>query len=180
VVWDYLREPELDGRLLVAAGYLASRIEGKTILDLNCGYAPLLKFLPRTFRAYVGNEVDPEAMAFVRETYPGGRWLDCRDDELPELEAVDVLVCLGYAAGLNEYESPTLHETVMELVYKYYPGIVVLEVWTRCPVLDAFDDLVDWVVEQGYEEAGMWRVMPWQQASGVYAERGVVFLERKR
>jgi hypothetical protein len=90
-----------------------------------------------------------------------------------------VLLCLGYAAQLNEYESDTLDETIMELVYVFHPEIVVLEIWTRCPVLDAFNALVDWVVEQGYEEVGMWWVRPWQQPSGAYSERGVVFLERK-
>jgi hypothetical protein len=178
--WDYLREPELDGRLLVVAGYLAQRIAGKTIVDLNCGYAPLLKFLPRTFDGYAGNDTDPEAIAFLKETYPDGRWFDCRDDELPELDQVDVLLCLGYASGLNAQESSTLDQTVTELVHEHYPETIVLEIWTRCPVLGEFNELVDWIVEQGYEEVGMWWVRPWQQASGVYADRGVVFLERRR
>jgi len=178
--WDYLREPELDGRLLIAAGYLASRIGGKTILDLNCGYAPLFKFLPRSFGEYIGNDTDPEALAFLRKAHPEGRWLECRDDDLPFIAQLDVLLCLGYAAQLNEYESATLDQTVMELVYRYNPQVVVLEIWTRCPVLEAFNALVDWVVEQGYNEVGMWWVRPWQQASGIYSERGVVFLERRR
>jgi SAM-dependent methyltransferase len=178
--WEYLRDPELDGRLLVVAGYLTRWITGKTILDLDCGYAPLLKFLPRTFNEYVGNDTDPEAIAFLKENYPVGKWFECRDDELPKLERVDVLLCLGYGAHLNRYESATLDETVMALVYEHYPEIIVLEVWTRYPLLNEFNDLVDWIAEQDYEEVGMWWVRPWQQASGIYADRGVVFLERRK
>lgn len=178
--WDYLREAELDGRLLVVAGYLTSRIEGKRILDVNCGYAPLLRFLPRVFDQYVGNDTDLEAIAFLKEAYPTERWLGCRDSELPKLKGVDVLVCLGYGARLNQYESATLDQTVMALVYQHYPGIVVLEVWTRYPLLDEFNELVDWIVEQGYDEVGMWWVRPWQKPSGIYADRGVVLLERRQ
>jgi len=178
--WDYLRDAELDGRLLVVAGYLASRIGGKRILDVNCGYAPLLKFLPPSFERYIGNDTDTEAVAYLRETYPEGSWFECPDDELPDLEQVDVLLCLGYAAGLNPQESATLDQTIMQLVYEHYPEIIVLEIWTRCPVLDSFNDLVDWVVEQGYDEVGMWWVRPWQKPSGIYADRGVVLLERRR
>jgi len=174
----YLEDSEVVGRMLVAAGFLARRVEGKVILDLNCGRTPLFPFLPQTFGKYVGNTRDREAVAFLKRTYPEGVWLQCRDFDIPELVGVDVLLCLGWELGREEEEVIILDETVMGLVYRHYPEVVVLETWSRTPKLDDFNDLVAWVVDEGYREVGMWKVRPWQQSTGVMAQRGLVLLER--
>ena len=83
--WKYLEEPEMKGRLLMIAGYLARRVKGKVIIDLNCGRTPLFPFLPRTFDAYVGNTADPEAVRFLKQVYPSGTWVQCSDVRIPDL-----------------------------------------------------------------------------------------------
>jgi len=160
------------------AGYLARRIEGKVILDLNCGRTPLFPFLPRTFDVYVGNTADPEAARFLKQVYPGGTWVQCLDVRIPDMVRVDVLLCLGWEVGREGRREATVDETVMGLVFQYYPEMVILESEAETPKREEFDALVEWVVEQGYSEVGMWEVRPWQSSSGVVTHRGVVILER--
>lgn len=187
--WKHLEEPEMMGRLLVAAGFVARRVQGKVILDLNCGQTPLFPFLPGMFRKYVGNANDARAISFLKKAYPRGVWLQCADSDLPDLVRVDVLLCLGWEVGRDteswtedsvqgEGEVVTLGETVMGLVYQHYPEVVVLETWSRTPKLDDFNRLVEWLVDQGYREVGRWVIMPWQQISRIMAKRGLVLLEK--
>lgn len=178
--WKPVEEADRPGQLLLAAGFLAQRVEGRVILDLNCGRTLLFSFLPRTFHKYVGNTSDSEVYRFLKRAYPQGTWLKCVDSRIPDLVQLDVLLCLGWEGGREVGGLVTLDETVMELVYRHCPEVVVLETWSRTPKLEAFNRLVDWVVDQGYREVGMWKVRPWQQAVGTVARRGVVFLERDK
>lgn len=176
--WKPLEEPETAGRLLLAAGFLARRVEGRVILDLNCGRTPLFSFLPRTFRKYVGNTSDVEAYRFLKKAYAEGSWLKCVVSRIPDLVRMDVLLCLGWEAGREDGSVIALDETVMSLVYQHCPEAVILETWSQTPKLEAFNALVDWVVDQGYREVGMWQIRPWQQGLGTMARRGLVLLER--
>lgn len=171
--------PHLDGRLLVVAGYLAQRIEGKVILDLNCGRAPLLRYLPRGFARYVGNDTTKGYIENCREAYPYGEWHLRADDELPELERLDILLCLGYAARLNIFESQTLDITVRKLVTKHKPELVCLDVAVGIGVYGPFMAMVDWMTERGYKERSAWYIEPVRRDGLAFVRRRVSFLERE-
>ena len=180
MTFEYLEEPGANGRLVVAAGLVGAKILGKVVVDLNCGRAPLFPFLPRSMREYVGNCADPKVVEYLKRVYPAGTWLECSDVDIPELVGLDVLLCLGWEVGRAEGKGITVDETVMRLIYQNDPETVVLETASCTPKLEAFNELVDWVVENGYEETGMWEVKPWQGASSILERRGVVLLEKSK
>ena len=178
--FKYLEEPGAKGRMLVAAGLVGAKVRGGVVVDLNCGRTPLFAFLPRTMRKYVGNCTDGEVVAHLKRVYPAGTWLECADGDIPELVGLDVLLCLGWEQGRSAGKAVTLDDTVMTLIYQHGPGVVVLETACGTAKLEAFNELVDWVVENGYQESGMWEVRPWQAASSILERRGVVLLEKAK
>jgi SAM-dependent methyltransferase len=161
---------------MLIAGRLARLVGGKVVLDLNCGSAPLLHYLPRTFLRYVGNDIDAMALQAARLACPLAEFLECPDDALPNLGQVDILLCLGYAAALNCRESQTLDASVRQVVIEYCPEMVVLDVWMGVPVYPDFVALVLWIGQQGYAPSG-WLVSP-LSAVDDRQRRAVYFLER--
>jgi len=127
--WEYLDTPELDGRLLLAAGYLARRLFGKSVVDLNCMKARLLNYLPVQYAAYYCNDIN----YFPKNMLP---WVDFQkktDGEMVEYlkdKKVDILCVFGHGGGdrlPNKHESPTLTASAIQIIKDHHPEIVVLE-----------------------------------------------------
>lgn len=122
------------------------------ILDLNCGYARLADYLPQPADYfYVGNDIDENAHADFCRRYAGSKrhffWIK-PDDWMPNANwyNIDVLVCTGYAAGLNEFESHTLDDSIKELISRYPIGIVILESAVMPLISNRMLTLRDWTV----------------------------------
>ena len=49
----------MDYRIWLISGYSKNRIENKIIVDLDCGHAPLLKYIPHSYKEYIGNDIRP-------------------------------------------------------------------------------------------------------------------------
>lgn len=170
--YDYMREADqFDGRIMLAAGFLASRVPGKIILDLNCGYAPILRYLPKTFASYLGNDLDLEAMAFCRANYERAQvqfvhW----DDTAMRDRTAEILLAFGYACNPDvphrpphaSRDSATLDDTIRRIVSRCQPEIVVLDQWLGVSegVRERFVTLqVDLKLSWGYR-LHAWRVRP--------------------
>jgi len=179
--WPHLDTKWLDGRLYLIAGYLARKIEHKVILDLACGKAPLLRYLPPVFKHYIGLDTDAAAIQLARTAYPNLQttfWvLDDRHclSELDRLGlSVDVLLALGFAAGLNEYESQTLHQTVCQIAARYTPQYVVVEMCEDLMELGYLSEMMTGLSRSGYRTDSDWRIEPAGLAE--YSRRHVWFL----
>ncbi len=127
--WDYLNTTALDARFLTAAGFLAPSVSGKHLVELNCGTARLLRYLPATFARYTANDIHqrPDSRP------PGLRFFPIPDDELPAKllhRPIDILMCFGLADGRKadpEWESSTLSQTFLELAKSHEPALLLLE-----------------------------------------------------
>lgn len=180
MAWEQFNLPELDGRLQLIAGYLASKVKGAWILDLNCGGAPLLRYLPGTYKIYIGNDTNLDALFPVKKLYVDGpkyQWLNCADDELPRLRKVDILLSLGYGARLNEHESATLDDSIIDLVGIYKPSIVIIDAWSRLPVRCGLEGLLD-ALSDDYDLPFGWLLEPYIDTTP-YSDRQIHILERK-
>lgn len=127
--WDYLNTTDLDARFLTAAGYLATGVRGKHLVELNCGTARLLHYLPATFARYTANDIHQQPDSRP----PGLRFFRVPDDEMPAKllqRPVDILMCFGLADGRKadpEWESSTLSQTFRELAKSHKPALLLLE-----------------------------------------------------
>jgi len=96
--WEYLSSKPLDVRFLFAAGYLQCHrlIEGMQLVDLNCGTARLLHYIPHNFRSYTGNDIHQKPGIEV----PQFKFWQLPDAEMPGRlrgEHIDVLMAFGLA-----------------------------------------------------------------------------------
>jgi len=177
MTWEYLRTPELAGRLLLIAGWLGTRVAGATILDLNCGWAPLLPLLPDTWQRYVGNDICQQFIAEARRQSVRAELYVCADDDLPTLDRLDILVCLGYACGVSAAESESLERSIKRLVARYRPSAVVLEAWAQVAASSRLLDLVQTLQLGGYVVAGAWSLLTWPAVTTPQSLRVIFFLE---
>jgi len=179
-LWAYLDDEQFDGRLILAAGYLANRIAGKVVLDLNCGYARILRYLPPTFALYVGNDLDKGALARARKQYGGEsvKFPFAFDEAMRDLPGlrVDVLLAFGYQQQYNDHDSPTLDETIYHFINRDKPKIIVLEHWVDCS-RKALGNLLIWCQDREYKSQQYWRVSP-SFPDDRRAAREVIILER--
>ena len=155
-MWDYLNTKEFDGRLMLIAGYLANKIQGKVILDLDCGHARLLKYIPHSFREYIGNDIDRDTIDILANRYPEYAFLEQPDDVMADLVEqivgqIDILLCLGYGAKLNKHESQTLDESIKALVRQYHPEVVILGCTLIISVHENAVLLGNWIETQGHD-----------------------------
>jgi hypothetical protein len=126
---EYLDTPELDPRLLVIAGYLAKRISGKCIADINCGSSRILKYLPETYLKYNGNDTNTIGRKIGEKTYIS-RETDQEFVQNIKNSPVDILLLLGHGAGhlgTSVLESQTLTASVIQIIKDHKPEIIVLE-----------------------------------------------------
>ena len=132
-MWEYLQTKQLDARFLLVAGYLWDKVAGKNLVDLDCGSARLLKYLPDTWASYFGNDIDEGF--FPKHSRAVFRAIS-DDQVLQELEEkpCDILLVFGHGAdskGNNVHESKTLSKSIIEIVKVKQPEIIVLEIWWR-------------------------------------------------
>ena len=175
--WEQFDFAQLDGRLMLIAGYLANKIEGKRILDLNCGKAPLLRFLPQTWAQYIGTDTDEAQIEFCRQRYPGIFYV-ASDDCLPTISGVDILLVLGYAALLNRQESQTLHLSIVNIATQYRPESVVIDAWFDLPDECQLSPVRWQLIEQGYSLAYHWVLDTYIGQFVPYQKRQIYILER--
>jgi len=153
-MWDYLNTKQWDARLLPIAGYLATKIDGKVILDLNCGTARLYRYLVPVFDEYLGTDISEEYIAEAKDNYAFGNFHVCADDDIADrICSVEILLVLGYAAGFSDAESETLDDSVRKIVQGCNPEIVVFESGLARRIVQKLDSLVCWTLGQGYGKA---------------------------
>lgn len=147
--WSYLLTDELDFRVLPIAGYLARRVDNKIIVDLDCGHAPLLKYIPHTFEAYYGNDILYDRFPHVA----GTQFYAMKDEEFVKTEfpRVDVLIVLGHGGfeiSKEQLESATLTQSIKTMVEKYSPEIIVIEAVER--FTSVHRNLMSFCKQKGY------------------------------
>lgn len=140
MAWEYLLTRELDARVLPVAGYLANKINGNCIVELDCGHAPILKYLPKTYKSYYGNDILGERLP----EYLGARFYQMKDDEFVKGDFdVDILLVFGlggYEISKEALESSTLTQSIFDLVDREHPGVVVIEsIQKYSPVQDSIE-----------------------------------------
>lgn len=129
--WEYLSTKPLDARFLFVAGYLEHRgmIAGKRLVDLNCGTARLLRYIPHTFASFVGNDIHQRPDTANRQL----TFFPLADSEMPERlrdEKVDVLMLFGLTDGRScgsNWESSTSLASFVSLVRLHHPKTLILE-----------------------------------------------------
>jgi len=133
MAWEYLATPEFNLRALwLDECFLRGKrvIEGKGVLDLNCGHAPLAGTLAGRCSFYVGNDTRP------LERHDGFLFYQTTDQRMvdivlaPGFPPVRVLVVMGYypyAKQPNEHESPTLEAALQRLADARLVETVVVE-----------------------------------------------------
>lgn len=133
MTWDYLQDKRLDARIMTIAGYLANKIRGKNILDLNCGTGKLITYLPPIYKAYYANDINEKYVEVARKRNPKAEVLVARDDEMPKIfqkEKIDILIIYGYASDVgwdSGKESLTIQDTVLGFVETHKPKYVIIE-----------------------------------------------------
>jgi len=131
-IYSYLENEELDLRFKKALEMIGS-VSGKVILDLNCGSARMLQYLPGEFSEYIANDINEKLLEIAKKWPAKGKmqFVLCRDDEIINyLNKVDIFMHFGINAGVNEgYESKTEFETFKKIVEKFLPETVVCETW---------------------------------------------------
>jgi SAM-dependent methyltransferase len=129
--WEYLSSKPLDVRFLFVAGYLEHRgmVAGKRLVDLNCGTARLLHYIPHTFRLYIANDIHQKPDS----NEPKLKFFHLPDFEMPERlgeESVDVLMIFGFADGRlckSGWESRTSLDSFVALAREHHPDCLIVE-----------------------------------------------------
>jgi hypothetical protein len=128
VPWDYLREEATYNRYKIVADYLHNKIDNAIVVDIDCGMADLINYLPKTFHKYIANDI------YSRPIYHPKMIFYPQSDHIFisvfKEQKVDILIALGIGAGhINKsiWESPTLDACIRDILYQYEPKYVVLE-----------------------------------------------------
>ena len=181
MTWEYLDTPELDGRFLIASGYLSNRIKGKFIVDLNCGTARLLNYLPKDYAGYYCND---------KVTYNSRLGLTVNFQQITDLEMVkylesrkvNILCVFGHGGGdklPNGHESKTLSQSANYLIGKHRPEIVILEAnYTYVKKYEVLKDIIyRATIEYAYTIKQNIIVKP-ANSTDPLSERNIIILER--
>lgn len=129
--WEYLSSRPLDARFLFVAGYLEHRdlISRKRLVDLNCGTARLLRYIPHTFASYTGNDIRQQPDS----ADPALGFFQVSDSEMVERlgdDEVDVLMIFGLTDARrcgSEWESSTSLESFVALARLHHPPALLIE-----------------------------------------------------
>ena len=186
--WEQMDLPEMSGRLMLVAGYLARRIYGWHIVDLNCGTAPLLGFLPMgndpEWGWYYGNDTNKDFIDKCRmKGYSRTTFEQVPDtDVLGRLKEhnidTDVLVCLGYGARYHPLESAVVDDVIVEIAVEHSPRNIVLGAWMPITMLArfGFNVLLDRLEKAGYTVDSDWSIES-NLPTTPYSRRRVVMLK---
>jgi len=151
MTWEYLQTKDLDGRFLLASGYLHDKIVGKNIVDLNCGTARLLLYLPQLYQKYFANDI-----TFVPiKNYPAVDFQKVTDGQFVSYlkdKKVDIFCLFGHGGGHllpNTHESPTLTASAIQIIKDHQPKIVILEAcWDYVNNKRVLSDILDYGLEK--------------------------------
>lgn len=157
-IYLYLENEIFDLRFKKALEMIET-IKDKVILDLNCGSARMLQYMPDGFLEYIANDVDEEMLEIAKKWPAKGKtqFILCRDDEIINyLNKIDIFMNFGISAGINKgIESETEFETFKRIVEKFLPETVVCEAWlyyeTNYKVISQRDNFLN---PFGYKEIG--------------------------
>jgi hypothetical protein len=130
--YNYLNQQGMDGRILLIAGYLARHCRDKHIVDLNCGHAPILHYIPKTYGTYRANDLDHDCFKHNHWRITFYHLTDEKfTDALHNTEApVDILLGLGLNDGRvsgEPLESKTLLTSLERIANHHRPEIIILE-----------------------------------------------------
>jgi len=128
MAWEYLETEKYKARLLPIVEFLKGKTKDKTIIDIDCGTAPLLAELEPDWKTYFGNDIDNYFITKARgRNIPKTLFLTETDDKI--ILNHDILICLGYGAGQDTkqpLESSTLFDSIVRLS-KFKPEIIIIE-----------------------------------------------------
>ena len=140
-IWPHLQY--LDQRFFAVINYLQLRIADKTIVDLDCGDARILKhMLPLGANGkYIGNDVlESPYWGGVADRYLKHTEFYLKKDSEMEFEKVDILMSWGiggYELSDESVESSTLTESIKRIADKHDPKFIVLEaIWDFDSILE--------------------------------------------
>jgi len=135
MTWDYLKSAKFYRRFDPIIDYLSGKTADKAIIDLDCGYSPILPFLDTDYGAYLGNDIiddwgtdiegTDKLVAFVKLTD-----VDFVDMIIRDGLEVDILLCLGMGGGdvrPEKAESATLRDSFLRIIKHGKPQIVITE-----------------------------------------------------
>jgi len=136
--FDYLNQVKLDERFMEIGRQID--FTGKYIVDLNCGYARLIHYIPHDYEFYLGNDIIEYIVDNLNKSnYPNARFLLLSDERMADfIEKLDILIVCGITDKKfieqrpeHETNSATLADSVFDIVRKHEPETVVLEAWGR-------------------------------------------------
>lgn len=136
--WTHLLNEKQRGSILYSQveKYLGNV---ETILDMNCGFAPLYPFLAD--KVYYGFDINEDVVHLLKQKFIVGRWYVSDDKDWDMDIQVDLLLLLGMGAGKYKGESETELDSLERLALKYKPKIIIVEIadkhkkdnWWRVP-----------------------------------------------
>ena len=166
--WPYLQNKFFDIRFEKAI-QMIGLVKDKIILDLNCGTARMLQYLPEDFTQYIGNDINQEFLEIARKWKTGPVTLKitlhcCRDDEIMNClnsadvcTKIDIFMNFGINPGVvnKGIESETEFETFKKVIGKFLPEIVICEGWTNYEKdFKIVSQRADFLKPLGYGEVG--------------------------
>lgn len=134
MAWEYLKTKEFDIRYKIVADIID--VKDKVIMDLNCGEPNFQKYI-NGYKEYICNDLEPIENKDVR-------FLQVPDIQI-DIKA-DIYTLWGYGGGEltgQPLESHTIREKLVELVNKYSPNIIVVEMvqkWRDMGAIDWFNE----------------------------------------
>jgi len=157
--WPYLAETKDRGEKLL--GILKKSIDIKSVesvIDMNCGYAPLYEALAKEkgdVLRYYGSDINPDLIKELKEKYPKAQWFDMPDNQFchVSMKKFDLFLLMGITGGTKEYESKTEAESAITIIKRIYPRYVVLERSDRAPhtrVDEIFQAIKDHYIQVRY------------------------------
>ena len=100
------------------------------VVDLNCGLAPVFKFL-QNYDSYYGNDILPEFIDSLKGFNSSKVLFELKRDSEVVIDKCDILILLGlvYGSWANSHscESPHAITKFKEIIEKSKPQIAILE-----------------------------------------------------
>ena len=143
MAWEYL--PQMDQRLRVIASFLKGKTKDKTIVDLDCLEARLLKYIDHDFKKYIGNDILDRFPVSIDKTEFYLTTDEKMVDVVNECNILLVLGAGGWEITKEELESKTLTDSVNAIIKKCRPKYVVKE------AVSYFEELIN-LPPNGYKQ----------------------------
>lgn len=125
MTWEYLQTKILDPRMMLAAGYLHGKTKDAHIVDLDCGTSRILNFINHDFASYKGNDIE---LKFLRKNQENMFFYHMNDKYFADkIERCDILLVFGHGASRNPLESSSVNNSILVVVNRCRPKIIILE-----------------------------------------------------